>query len=63
MLGVCVVFVHFGRSMVSIRCVPTRAERGIRLSSGFPPFWLQHFFQTNKHFKFMIHNTKMKIIF
>jgi hypothetical protein len=41
MPGVCVVFVHFGRSVVSIRCAPARVERGIRLSSGFPPFWYQ----------------------
>ncbi len=37
----CCVCVHFGRSVVSIGCAPARAERGIRLSSGFPPFWYQ----------------------
>jgi hypothetical protein len=35
----CCVCVHFGRSEVSIGCAPARVERGVRLSSGFPPFW------------------------
>ncbi len=33
--------VHFGRSVVSLECALARAERGIRLFSGFPHFWYQ----------------------
>jgi hypothetical protein len=34
----CCVCVHLSRSVVSIGCALARAGRGIRLSSGFPPF-------------------------
>jgi hypothetical protein len=40
--GLCCVRVHLSRSVVSIGYAPVRAERGIRLSSGFPSFWLQY---------------------
>ncbi len=38
--GNCVVCVHFGRSVVSLD-VLRLGQRGIRLFSGFPPFWYQ----------------------
>jgi hypothetical protein len=40
--GNCVVYVHFGRSIVSFD-VLWLGQRGIRLFSGFPPFWLQYY--------------------
>jgi hypothetical protein len=39
--GLCCVRVHFSQSVVFMGCAPVRAERGIRLSSGFPSFWYQ----------------------